>query len=178
MLDHYIAMPPSYYGADHWYKFASFFNGIHDKAKVLNVGCGRGSSLMHYTNGCGVDFNPRLVLLWEALGIADRCELADVAVGLPWADDEFEWTYSTDFLEHLQPDMVAPGLTEILRVAPRGRHVIDLKRESGWRGPGGQNLHPSAHDEPWWTKAFMQAGAPYLSVTTRGNHLFVRYGED
>lgn len=177
MIEHYIDLPPSYYNKDHWYDFAWFFNPIHHLHKVLNVGCGRGSSLLRYTKGSGVDFNPRLPLVWTALGIADRCELADVSVGLPWADDEFDWTYSTDFLEHLQPDAVEPALREILRVAPRGRHVIDMKKESGYRGPRGENLHPSANNEMFWMLAFKDAGASRLNVATRGLHLLVSYGD-
>lgn len=177
MIEHYSELPVSYYSKDHWFDFARFFNPIHHLDKVLNVGCGRGSSLMRYTKGCGVDFNPRLAPVWKALGIADRCELADVSVGLPWASDEFVWAYSTDFLEHLQPDAVEPALQEILRVAPRGRHVIDMKKESGYRGPRGENLHPSANDELFWTLAFRNAGAKRLNFERRNLHLFVSYGD-
>lgn len=177
MIEHYNKLPASYYRKDHYYDFAPFFECIPKEAEVLSVGCGRGSSLQQYPHGCGVDFNTRLPLLWTALNIADRCELADVSMGLPWASDTFDWTYSTDFFEHLQPDAVAPAVLEVLRVAPNGRHVIDTLQESGFRGPNGENLHPSANNAVFWEAAFKQAGASELTLRLRGRFILLGYGE-
>jgi cyclopropane fatty-acyl-phospholipid synthase-like methyltransferase len=177
MLKHYLRLPKRYYRRDHYYDFASFFASIPKTAKVLNVGCGRGASLKEYPKGVGIDFNPNLFKLWEEQGIADRCVLANVAKGLGYETWDFDWTISTDFFEHLQPEDVATAVREIVRVAPAGRHVIDLLQESGFRGPEGENLHPSANDAAFWRNAFKDAGARNLSTVSRGKHFFVLYGE-
>lgn len=177
MLEHYLRLPERYYRRDHYYDFAAFFAPIPKTARVLNVGCGRGSSLKEYPKGQGIDFNVNLFKLWEEQGIEDRCTLVDVAKGLGYETWDFDWTISTDFLEHLQPEVVEEAVREIVRVAPAGRHVIDLLQESGFRGPNGENLHPSANDAAFWRDAFKNAGARHLSAVSRGKHLFLFYGE-
>lgn len=177
MLDHYLSLPERYYKRDHYYDFRPFFAPIPKTAKVLNVGCGRGACLKEYPKGQGIDFNTNLFKLWEAQGIADRCAVVNVATGLGYETWDFDWTISTDFLEHLQPEDVSAAVREIVRVAPAGRHVIDLLQESGFRGPNGENLHPSANDAAFWRDAFKNAGARHLSAVSRGKHLFLFYGE-
>lgn len=176
MLDHYTAQPARYYKHDHYYDFAPFFATVPKTARILNVGCGRGTSLREYPKGQGVDFNTKLFKLWDHLGLTDRCAIANVVTGLPWETWEFDWTLSSDFLEHLQPDEVDPALREIVRLAPSGKHVIDLRPESGYRGPNGENLHPSANNATFWCDAFKRAGVQKLSVFQRGLHLFVGFG--
>jgi hypothetical protein len=155
MLDHYLKLPGHYYATDHWYDFEEEFDGCSRDASIIYLGCGRGSCLMEFKRGVGIDFNPNLVPLWHMQGIADRCWNAPVEEGLAWEDWHFDWTISVDFLEHLQPDAVDAALFEIQRLAPAGIHIIDLVKQSGFRGPNNENLHPSANDREFWETAFV-----------------------
>lgn len=168
MRDHYRDLPSSYYKRDHVYDFRPFFKKIDTDAYILNLGCGRGESLLSYQNCVGVDFNDTLLPLWRSLLIEDRCYIYDVADGLPWPDNEFHYTISVDFLEHVQPECVDAVAAEIVRLAPHGRHVIDTKAESAYRGPGGENLHPSAKTPAFWEQVFKDAGASNYRYALRG----------
>jgi hypothetical protein len=177
MLKHYLSLPNSYYKTDHYYDFPSFFSCIPKTAALLNLGCGRASSLVEFPRGVGVDFNPKLWPIWKEVGVAERCCLLDVSKGLPWEVWNFDWTISTDFLEHVQPSDVPVVVDEILNAAPSGRHVIDLRAQSGYRGPGGENLHPSAMDEGFWREMFTRQKPSNLTIYSRRSHLFVQYGK-
>ena len=102
-----------------------------------------------------MDFNSRLYPLWEQLGIESRCHVRS-AGDLRFSDDSFDWTISTDFLEHVQETDRVRVINELFRVAPRGRHVIDLTPESAFRGPEGENLHPDALDAASWALLFTE----------------------
>ena len=179
MLEHYLALPERYYAQDYFYSFPGHFKHIPVKARFLNVGCGRASSLLDYPNAQGIDFNPQLVSLWETQGIGDRCSLVDIADGLPWDAEAFEWTVSVDFLEHLQPEVVEGAVDELLRVASAGRHVIDLLNQSAYRGPNGENLHPSAQTKRFWLDVFLSAGLQEsdFSCWQLGRYLYLSYGD-
>lgn len=177
MREHYLALPPSYYKADHYYDFPGFFDCIPKDALVLNLGCGRATSLTEYPKGVGVDFNPKLWSVWKEVGVAERCCTLDVTEGLPWETWHFAWTYSTDFFEHLHPCDIEGAVAETLRSAPSGCHVIDLRQQSGYRGPDGENLHPGAMEEGFWRTLFTRQKPPALTIYSRGSHLFVRYGK-
>lgn len=178
MKEHYLDLNvDKYYAKDRFYTFADFFEGIPRTASLLNVGCGLGTSLKRFKRGLGVDFNPNLWPLWKREGIEDRCHILDIADGLGWDTWEFDWTISTDFLEHLQPDKVDIAVAEIVRVAPAGRHVIDLKQQSGFRGPDGENLHPSANTTGFWLNKFREHYDGPMLAFGRGNHLYVNYGD-
>lgn len=178
MKDHYVDLPvDSYYAKDRYYLFAGFFADIPRTARVLNVGCGLGTSLRRFKRGIGIDFNPSLWPLWRREKIEDRCYLVDVSEGLGWDTWELDWTISTDFFEHLQPEAVDVAVAEVVRVAPAGRHVIDLKAESVFRGPNGENLHPSANSSAFWIDKFRSSGVERLLAFGRGNHLYISYGD-
>lgn len=175
MRDHYRDLPSHYYKRDHVYDFRPFFRCIDPDAYILNLGCGRAESLLTYQNAHGVDFNDSLIPLWHKLRVDDRCHIYDVADGLPWPSNEFSYTISVDFLEHVQPDSVDAVLAEVVRLAPHGRHVIDTKVESRFRGPGGENLHPSANNPAFWEEALKRAGAADYTYQLRGAFVFASW---
>lgn len=177
MLEHYVNLPAHYYKRDHFAEFAKHFKHIPKDARLLNVGCGRGTSLLSYPNGSGVDFNFTLLPLWQELGLDDRCIAQDVAEGLPFKTGEFDWAVSTDFFEHIQPEQVEAVVQEVLRVSSSGLHVIDTLPQSGFRGPNGENLHPSANNTLFWGRVFERAGAQELNTFSKGRHFFVLYGK-
>jgi len=151
-----------YYRADHVEEFWEAFEDIPADASIVNLGCGRATSLLNWPNSIGIDFNPSLKDVWRKVGVADQCIVQDAAETHPLArsDQCHDWTVSADFLEHVGPEQVDDVLGQIARLAPHGRHLIHLAPESGWRGPGGENLHPSANNQDWWVRRFGLAGIP------------------
>ena len=116
----------------------------------LNLGCGRGTSCNRLPGRCmGIDFNPALEPLW-----VQNCVLATVATvpEIFW-EEEPDYTVSFDFLEHVDPDEAEMIVQELLWI-DWGWHLIDLRPQSGFRGPGGENLHPAARLP--WGKFFLE----------------------
>lgn len=133
-----------YYAKDHLLSdFLSTFLDLADRT-VLIAGCGRGQALVENDFWHGFDFNPNLKPLWEELGVSDQTLTAD-ARSLPYFDAFYDFTISTDFLEHLKPDDIPSVASELMRVAPRGRHVIHAHPESFYRTTKGETLHPAGH---------------------------------
>lgn len=184
MLEHYVSLPDDYYAQDRYYDFEPFFKRVGLAERVMNLGCGSAQSLQHYPNGVGVDFNPQLKAIWDRAGVADRCHNLDISEGLPWGDHSFDWTISSDFLEHVQPDAVEAVIDEVLRLAPKGLHVIDMKPQTDYRGPQGENLHPSANDGAFWFAAFTKRlvksphklRLPSYKQRQRRSTLFISFG--
>lgn len=178
MRGHYTGLPEQYYAQDHVLDqdIAWCFERIAKDALLLNVGCGRAESLLHHTRGYGMDFNDRLAKLWRTIGVSHRCVLG-AATALPWKRDAFEWTVSMDFLEHVAPSDIGQVLLELQRVAPRGCHVVDTLPQSGWRGPAGENLHPSANTHSWWDATFHRAIADdSLTTQVQGAYVLATWG--
>ena len=141
-----------YYKRDHLkMTFWSSFLDLSDR-HCLNAGCGHAGSLVDCPTWHGFDFNDnyRLGKLWEHLGVSERTIVAD-ARNLPYEDNEFEWTVSCDFLEHVKVHDLETVANELRRVAPHGRHIIDQSERSRWRGATGETLHPAAlvTEEEW-----------------------------
>ena len=173
MQEHYECQEGRYYRGDHFYDFKDFFSDIDRESRVINFGCGRGSSLKEFPRGLGIDFNTKLQKVWEEVGVADRCRVCE-ATDIPANAHNFDWSISSDFLEHVQPDQVDGVIREMDRVAPSGKHVIHMNAESGYRGPNGENLHVSANNTTFWDETFERLIRTEELYTKRiGNYFFV-----
>lgn len=132
-----------YYGQDHAFDFPELFEELRD-LRALYVGCGKAEALEILGPGSvGIDFNDALMPLWERAGRV--CEIADARHLPQFRDDSFDLTFSVDFFEHVKPRDLDGVVEELRRVAPSGLHVIDTTAQSGYRGTGSKNLHPSGH---------------------------------
>jgi cyclopropane fatty-acyl-phospholipid synthase-like methyltransferase len=172
--DYEIQEVNRYYRKDHFFEFGRFFTDIDPNSRVLNLGCGRAASLQKvFTNGIGVDFNKNLVPLWQKLGLKDRCFVQD-ASDLQFEDDEFEWTISSDFFEHVDLKALPGIITETLRVAPRGIHVIHLLSQTTYRGAEGQSLHSAALNPNQWLQKWKRPGLSTTFELSNG-HLVVKF---
>jgi SAM-dependent methyltransferase len=71
-----------------------------DKARVLDVGCSYGTSLVHFGPGSvGLDNSPEAIDFCRAIGLDAR--LADVERTLPLSEERFDFLWVSDILEHL-----------------------------------------------------------------------------
>jgi len=70
---------------------------------------------------------------------------------MPFKDNEFDFTFSTDVLEHLPPEMVPSAIKEIYRVtALRTFHCIATFRDNR----GGYVFHLTLENIQWWKDNF------------------------
>jgi ubiquinone/menaquinone biosynthesis C-methylase UbiE len=109
---------------------------VRSGMQVLDIGCGRGESLIWLTNqgakAWGIDYSESaLALAKEALTSINsrpesRCLLiAANACYLPFADESFDLVLMLDVVEHLYPQELERALKEIKRVLKcRGRLFI------------------------------------------------------
>ena len=135
--------------------------------KILDIGCGSGlTTQILRSNGynvTGVDitlkgldlqhkpFNfgqpiPERILTKEGFYQAPIWDM-------PFKDNEFDFTFSTDVLEHLPPEMVISTIKEIYRVTKiETYHCIATFRDNRH----GFIFHLSVEHIIWWKKQFDQ----------------------
>lgn len=161
-----------YYKQDHMLRV--FWNDFRHVShlRALNAGCGKAQSLLNAPHWQGFDFNPNLVKTWKSLGVGDRCIVAD-ARELPYEDDEFDFTVSCDFLEHVKPEDLETVAGELKRVAREGVHIIDQAPISSWKDQNGETLHPAATvPQERWVELF---GGTCLTHHTKRGFLILQY---
>lgn len=127
----------------------------HDK--ILEFGCGDLTTLgrLHSLglNVHGMDITP---MGWSNAPFPDGVRRRQLHIAalwdLPFADDEFDFTFSTDVLEHLPPEYVLAAIREIYRVTKREtHHVIACFPHVGL---GGELFHKTVQPIPLWQDAF------------------------
>lgn len=70
---------------------------------------------------------------------------------LPFKDNEFDFTFSTDVLEHVPPELIKPSITEIFRITKNNTlHCIATFRDKR----GGYEFHLTINPIEWWKKQF------------------------
>lgn len=111
---------------------------------ALEIGSGDGTSLRGLiaegVNVTGTDI------------YSTRSEIIECpAWELPFADNSFDLTFSTDVLEHLPTDMVQKSIVEILRVTNRKSiHIIACWEDVR----DGEVLHKTVRKIYWWNDLF------------------------
>lgn len=118
--------------------------------KCLDLGCGDGTTVdllnKNDVNCTGVD----ITLFGLQKGIAGKYREAPLW-RLPFEDNEFDYTFSTDVLEHIPTEKVRDVIKEIYRVTKyRTFHVIAMF-------PGIRNgvvLHMTLKKIEWWRSQF------------------------
>lgn len=125
------------------------------KWKMLDIGCGNGLTVRCLRNkeykiyGCDITLN----------GIKDRCSCSEPYFieapvwNMPFPDGAFDFTFSTDVLEHIPPAMIKRSIKEILRITKHKTfHCIasfsDIRN--------GQKLHLSQHPIDLWAAWFRE----------------------
>ena len=134
---------------------------IPDSLSVLEIGCGDGTTINYLWDYCdimGVDivtapkFQAPIVAFTEA-----------PAWDLPFINNAFEYTISTDVLEHLPPDMVGRAISEMLRVTTIATiHAICTR--PAVRKYCGYEVHLTVRPLTWWQKEFDKRNIKGLDI--------------
>jgi SAM-dependent methyltransferase len=122
---------------------------------ILDLGCGDGTTVKALRNqgfNCqGVDITGVGIKFMDK----DKWFKEGTLWKLPYKDKQFDFTFSTDVLEHMPTDKVNDTIKEILRVTKYGTfHCIAIFADV--RHIGGKDivLHHTVQKIEWWRKAF------------------------
>jgi ubiquinone/menaquinone biosynthesis C-methylase UbiE len=114
---------------------------IEPGQRVLDIGCGTGSLVVHIlqhrgdADVTGLDPDPKALARArkkaERTGVSARFEQG-YSDDLPFEDDSFDFVFSSFMFHHLSPEVQAGTLAEVRRVlAPGGSfHLVDFRNVS------------------------------------------------
>ena len=114
----------------------------------LDVGCGHNALIenvrIYLDDAWGVDF---------ACPTADQnCDMLD----LPFADNRWDFVTAFDVMEHLLPEQVTIGLSEMARVARR--FAFSISYTEALTVIDGKNVHPTVWSADKWTTTIEEFG--------------------
>ena len=128
--------------------------------KGLDVGCGNGFGVKEMRefgyDVRGVDIADN-VKIWTEIGIQDYCTTAP-AKKLPYKDNEFDYVFCSEVMEHIPEHLVEDSLKEIRRIgSDRFYFTIGLAME---KQPvlGVYHTHITVKDSQWWLDKFNKCG--------------------
>ncbi|HEY9624943.1 MAG TPA: class I SAM-dependent methyltransferase [Crinalium sp.] len=168
----------------------------HQRHRVLDVGCGFGSSLialpLYFGQAYGIDTNTAYVEWAKRRAPQAKVVQAD-ARAMPWCDDWFDVVFVNDMLEHVNYDDQKCVASELMRVLkPGGYGVITVPNRyqvfdehnrvpfGTWLPPSKRELYvraisPNEHfDRCWertgrgWQRLFEQHG---FAVTRKAHYV-------
>ncbi len=130
---------------------ADYIHKIVDlKKSLLEIGCGNGSvtrQLILKGHKCvGLDIT--------LAGIrGDKSSFIEAPVWrMPFKDNQFDFTFSTDVMEHLPPELVEPAIKEICRIT-RYKTFHCIANFPDQRN--GIELHLTQQPIEWWKTVFL-----------------------
>ena len=128
-------------------------------ASWLDIGCGHNTLIKHIKlyldDAWGVDF---------ACPSADQnCDMLD----LPFADNRWDIVSAFDVMEHLLPEQIDTGLSEMARVGKR--FVFTISYYKALMEINGKNAHPTVWSAEKWIAKIEQYGTiDDMSQTDKG----------
>lgn len=159
--DKYMRLHAQKYGSTGYQRHISEY--VHWTAKpddkILDMGCGRGVAvdylLQEKRNVFGVDITlvGEKSLLYHSgvdpSAFSKRFIEAPLWA-LPFKDNEFDYTFSADVLEHIPPELVPDVIAEIYRITNKQTlHVVSTQPSSLEDG-----LHLTVKPVNWWRGMF------------------------
>jgi len=136
---------------------------------LLEIGCGDGGTIRGLNNKGHTCIGADITLA----GInGDRSGFIEAPVWrMPFKDEQFDLTFSTDVLEHLPSNFIEPAIKEICRVTRRKTfHVIANFNDQR----NGVELHLTVRPAEWWIQMFAQHGSRKVEVQVIDRKDFLR----
>ena len=129
--------------------FAEFIINTAKKGyALLDIGCGHGRAVRHLRDRgyrcLGVDIT--------LAGIGEnKIGFTEAPLWeMPFENNQFDYTFSTDVLEHIPPKMAEPAIKEIYRVTRvETFHCISIMDD-----PNYPNVHLTIKPIKWWKSQF------------------------
>lgn len=140
---------------------------------LLDIGCGDGSTV-YSLRDCGLNCQGIDITL---AGLKDgKGGFMESSVWkMPYPDGYFDFTFSTDLLEHLPPDFVNDSITEIFRVT-RHRTFHSIANFADVRS--GKVLHLIRQPVEWWRAKFTALNTKKLKFEIIDRKVFLMaYGD-
>jgi hypothetical protein len=127
--------------------------------KLLEVGCGNGLTIKELLNH-GIRCTGADITLAGIKG--DKTGFVEAPVWrLPFSDDQFDFTFSTDLMEHLPLAFVEPAIVELMRVTRRKMaHCIATFPDQR----NGVELHLTVKTIDWWQELFKRNNVKGLEL--------------
>ena len=137
---------------------------------LLDIGCGDGTTV-HKLRAAGFKaYGVDLTLAGVKEASPFFYEMPITKMDL-FLDSAFDYTFSTDCLEHLPEEEVGPAIAEILRITKRQTfHCIPIIGDTRL----GIDVHLSKHEPDWWSRRFAQANLKGISVTIKEREAFLQ----
>ena len=126
---------------------------------LLEIGCGNGGTVRRLNNKGRTCIATDITLA----GIkGDNAGFVEAPVWrLPFKDSQFDFTFSTDVLEHLPSNFIESTIKEVCRVTRRKTfHVIANFPDQR----NGVELHLTIHPADWWIEMFAKHGLGKVEV--------------
>jgi SAM-dependent methyltransferase len=147
-----------------WYVFNYLKNTLDKNYKILDLGCGNGLVVellkQEGYNTIGVDitleglkqYTPMIKFTPE-IKLTPKIENYFEAPlwKLPFENNQFNFTFSSDVLEHIPEELVEQSIKEIIRITNRRTfHCIATFRDNR----KGYNFHLTVKPIEWWREQF------------------------
>lgn len=148
--------------------------------KLLDIGCGNGLTVKLLRQAGLQAFGVDLTLegvrrdmgvigmpLWfKEISVTDMRSIPD---------DYYDYTFSTDVLEHLPPEEVEQAIAEIMRITKRKT----FHSMPNWGDDRlGMDVHLTKQDPDWWLAKFQAANKKGIEIIIKGREQFIREMRD
>lgn len=134
-------------------KFFPFFLENSEFGFVLEIGCGNGELCENLRRNGRVVYGLDITL--KGIKNHDNIDLyrESAAWDIPFYGDAFDYTISTDVLEHIPPEKVDKTICELIRVTSKKSIHAIATRPATFQHKGIQ-LHPTVKPLEWWYEKF------------------------
>ena len=136
-----------------WRDVAEFIMAVIPKSyRILDIGCGKGLgvSLMRDNKFLAGGMDVTLAAVDKARMTGKNSFTEAPAWAIPFADRYFDFTFSSDVMEHLPPETVEASIKEIYRVTRvHTLHIIAETENTHYL-----NSHLTVHPITWWVEEF------------------------
>jgi len=159
-----------------WYVFNLLKNNLNKDSKILDLGCGNGMIVellrqngFNYVYGVDITleglklYTPNIKFNQPIPEFKPQKEnyFESPLWNLPFKDDEFDFTFSVDVLEHIPPELLEKSIQEIIRITKnKSFHCISTFKDNR----KGFIFHLSVYPIDWWKEKFLSLNNKNLEL--------------